>query len=83
MYLSQGGGGPPEWFRTVTSRGDSKGIWADFKEDFTAAGENISAIYIPHSTWTTGRNALYLAAERWFLDHGPEGYFGSTLEDRD
>jgi hypothetical protein len=63
LYLTQGPSAPPEWLCDVGSRSDSDVIWASFKEEVTTTCEGIAnTIYVPHSSWTSGRNELYAKA---------------------
>lgn len=59
IYLTQGAQNPPSWLCEVAKRSDTQVIWGSFKLKMnrTCAGIK-SAIYMPKSTWTTGRNSL-------------------------
>lgn len=72
LYLVQGSGKPPSWLIEIGLRNDTQVIWAAFKADLssTATVGITRSIYVPGSTWTTGRNSLYAAAVKLIAEQG-------------
>lgn len=65
IYASQGKDQPPLWVVNLAKRSDTLVLWGAWgASDLTTVGlpAKLTVVRIPQTTWTTGRNALYLAA---------------------
>lgn len=71
IYLTQGPNAPPKWLCDVGARSDTQVIYASFADELTTTCEGITrALYLPHSSWTVGRNALYAEALKFQQEQG-------------
>lgn len=72
IYLTQGPAAPPKWLCEVGERPDSQVIYASFKEKLgsTLCKGIEHTIFLPGSSWTSGRNSLYAYASKLQQERG-------------
>jgi hypothetical protein len=60
IYMVQGPDAPPQWLCKIGARSDSKAMFLAWKSNQSKVCPTVSEyLYVPGSTWTAGRNALY------------------------
>jgi len=69
LYLVQGPD-VPSWLQSVVAWPDVAAIFLSFKRDLGEVAYINRTIFLPESTWTTGRNALYNESRKFQVSLG-------------